>query len=199
MRQSSWNVSEVIGNTLVNFLDVSKCTGNSSKNLFLAGRQILTIRWRDDPSQGRLVPEHVPVDNTSLWAQHPCIIGSHVQNVPWMLCPKIICPYFMISASQIFFLQWSQRPSFFRDCMTAENILSVGNRDVWWKKQRLTLSRRRVENRHSFSPIFYSVWIFSDRREISADYRTAHPVHCTEKKLENFQNILSFESLNVTN
>jgi hypothetical protein len=46
----------------------------------------------------------------------------------------------MISASQIFFLQWSQRPSFFRDCMTAENILSVGNRDVWWKKQRLTLN-----------------------------------------------------------
>ncbi len=86
--------------------------------------------WRDDPSQGRLVPEHVPVDNTSLWVQHPCIIGYHVQNFPWMLCPKMICPYFMISASQIFFLQWSQRPSFFRDCMTAENTLSVGNRDV---------------------------------------------------------------------
>ncbi len=26
------------------------------------------LRWRDDPSQGRLVPEHVPGDNTSLWA-----------------------------------------------------------------------------------------------------------------------------------
>jgi hypothetical protein len=110
------------------------------------------LRWRDDPSQGCLVPEYVPVDNTSLWAQHPCIIGSYVQNVPWMLCPKIICPYFMISASQIFFLQWSQRPSFFRDCMTAENILSVGNRDVWWKKQRLTL--KGTVQRDFLPPIF---------------------------------------------
>jgi hypothetical protein len=32
-------------------------------------------------------------------------------------------------------------PVFFRYCMTTENMLSVGNRDVWWKNQKLTLYR----------------------------------------------------------
>ncbi len=34
---------------------------------------------------------------------------------------------------------------------------------------------------NAISPIFNSAWIFSDRRVISADYRTVHPVHCKEK------------------
>jgi hypothetical protein len=45
----------------------------------------------------------------------------------------------------------------------------------------LTLLRR-----HSFSLIFKSAWIFFDWREISTDYRTAHPVHCKEKKRGQF-------------
>jgi hypothetical protein len=45
-----------------------------------------------------------------------------------------------------------------------------------------------MENCLSFSPIFNSASIFSGWHEISANYRTEHPVHCKEKKLENFQN-----------
>jgi hypothetical protein len=36
---------------------------------------------------------------------------------------------------------------------------------------------------------FLSAWIFSDWREISADYHTVHPVHCKEKS-ENVRNSL---------
>jgi hypothetical protein len=43
--------------------------------------------------------------------------------------------------------------------------------------------------RRAFSPIFYSAWIFSDRRQIFADYRTAHLLHCKEKKFRKFSKL----------
>jgi hypothetical protein len=49
-------------------------------------------------------------------------------------------------------------------------------------------------DRRSFLPIYNSAWIFSDRREISADHRTTHPEHCSEKKIGNFK-IFFFWSL----
>ncbi len=54
-------------------------------------------------------------------------------------------------------------------------------------------------DRRSFLPIFNSAWIFSDRREISADHRTTHPVHCSENKLENFQNFFVLKVLILPN
>jgi hypothetical protein len=57
--------------------------------------------------------------------------------------------------------------------------------------------RPETVDRCSFLLIFNIAWIFSDWREISADHRTTHPVHCTEKNLEHFQNFICFESFNV--
>jgi hypothetical protein len=40
----------------------------------------------------------------------------------------------------------------------------------------------------NFRLSFHSACIFSDWREISADYRTTHPVHCKEKNWKIFKN-----------
>jgi hypothetical protein len=53
-------------------------------------------------------------------------------------------------------------------------------------------------DRRSFLPVLDSAWIFTDRQKISADHRTAHPVHCKEK-IEIFKNFFCFESFNVSN
>jgi hypothetical protein len=59
------------------------------------------------------------------------------------------------------------------------------------------LNANATVDRGSFLPIFNSALIFSDRREISADHRTTHPVHCTEKKIGKFSKLFCFESFNV--
>jgi hypothetical protein len=59
----------------------------------------------------------------------------------------------------------------------------------------LTFRADTIEKCHSFLPIFQSSWIFSDWHEISADYYTAHPVHCKEKTLEDFLNFYVLKDL----
>ncbi len=58
------------------------------------------LRWLDELSQERLVPEHVRADDTSLG------ITSLYHYVPWMLCPKLYVP-----------ISWSVRPRFFCSTM----------------------------------------------------------------------------------
>ncbi len=49
---------------------------------------IYYTRWRDDPSQGHLVPEHAPAGDTSMWTWHPCITVWTLQmGTQW---PQII-------------------------------------------------------------------------------------------------------------
>ncbi len=58
----------------------------------------------DDLSEGSFSPEHVPGDEIFLRSLHPCIIVSHVQNIPRMLRPHIIrYIYFMAVHPRIFF------------------------------------------------------------------------------------------------
>ncbi len=94
-----------------------------------------------------IYPKDVKSLTMSLRTIHP-----YGDNIPVSLCtmsktshgcnvPKLYVPYSWPGRPRIFFYDGSQCPSFFRYCMTAEDMLSVGNRDVWWKNQRLTLYR----------------------------------------------------------
>ncbi len=70
---------------------------------------------------------YIPVGKTSLCHCVPCL--KHPMDV---MSPNYMS-LFHGQCIPDFFLQWSQHPSFFRDCMTMKNTLSVGNRDVWLK------------------------------------------------------------------
>ncbi len=94
-----------------------------------------------------IYPKDVKSLTMSLRTVHP-----YGDNSPVSLCtmsktsygcyiPKLYVPFSWPGGPRFFFYDGLQCPSFFRYCMTAENMLSVGNRDVWWKNQRLTLHR----------------------------------------------------------
>jgi hypothetical protein len=69
--------------------------------------------------------------------------------------------------------------------------------NIFKKRTPLPFRASAAENGHSFLPVFNNAWIFPDRREISADNCTAHPVHFQEKKIGTFWKLFCFEGSNV--
>jgi hypothetical protein len=61
----------------------------------------------------------------------------------------------------------------------------------WSRKLVYPFNDDATVYRHAFSPIFNIAWIFSDRRQIFIDYRTAYALHC-KKKIRKFSKLFLF-------